>query len=335
MDTCRQSKSVAVWSSMAGSWLFAYTVGRVAQSPSVFYKYCSQYYKRGFQPFVVDPFCYKRQHNTTCAFEKFRAMPSQTATSEDENGDTTTAFVDSLDPVAAQRREITRFQRQNQDKLVFVCCGSRLVPYSLAAFEKEEGEALDYFSKVHKFDKNRILEEHHPWLIKCCRNCRFKYETYAFVKRNPEYADRITSEYPEREMLSGPSYRRQDIFDSVFSPSFYSGGVFDGRRNRYKPGYVDSVLQRLESQLDAERARYFYKHDTYNGYKKRFVYSTDVNDLFDSASELIFEGSKRNPVGLNPERFIATCNSCRQWLVGHEHGSEYCEGCQNKKPKAK
>ena len=235
-----------------------------------------------------------------------------------------------------QGSEITSYQRNNRGKHKFVCCGSRVAPYTLCVFEEAEGDALDYFSKVHNFDKAKVQEDHHPWLIRCCRRCRHMYETYAFLKRNPDYANRIGSEDAENELLSGPSYKRQNMdMRHPFSPSFYSGGVFDGRRNRYKPGYVEVILRRLESQLDAERARHFQKHDTYKGYKKRFVYRTDINNLFESASEILFEGSKRNPVGLNPERFIATCKHCRQWLVGHEYGSEYCDDCQNKKPKAR
>jgi hypothetical protein len=205
--------------------------------------------------------------------------------------------------------------------------------YSFVLFEKAEGEAFDFFAQRDNWSeaKKAEMQAVHPWLRVCCRNCRYGYETYSFLKRNPVYAKRI--EENADELLRGESsFIRQNRH--IFDPSFYSGGTFDGRRNRSDPYFYNKALAKLDSQLQAEKARYFVKHGTHDGYSPRYSYGGNVDEVFNEASGISFPDSKRNPVGLNPERFIGTCKSCQQWLVDQEFGTEYCELCKNRKPSA-
>jgi hypothetical protein len=118
----------------------------------------------------------------------------------------------------------------------------------------------------------------------------------------------------------------------IFSRRFYSGGVFDAKKIHY-PTY--KALATLDSQLTAEKTRHWVKHETLEGYKPRFTYGTNLDALFERASTMHFEESKRAPVGLNPERFIASCQGCQQWLLDCEFGVQFCEKCNESKPGAK
>lgn len=50
--------------------------------------------------------------------------------------------------------------------------------------------------------------------------------------------------------------------------------------------------------------------------------------------EYDFPDNGRAPVGLNPERIIAACKDCGQWLFGCEFHVEYCDHCMESKPAA-
>ena len=97
------------------------------------------------------------------------------------------------------------------------------------------------------------------------------------------------------------------------------------------------VESRLESQLKLEKSRHFEKYGTSEGYLPRFVFGRYLNGLFRKASKTTFQGNKRNPVGLNPERFVAKCKQegCARWLIDAEYGTEYFDDCLSKKPSAK
>ena len=56
-----------------------------------------------------------------------------------------------------------------------------------------------------------------------------------------------------------------------------------------------------------------------------------LKNLFERARNVAFPSSSRkNPVGLNPERFIAHCERCDAWLHGYEYGTDLCNVCQEK-----
>ena len=173
------------------------------------------------------------------------------------------------------------------------------------------------------------VEAIHPWSRQACRNCRYKYENYAFLKRNPTNTDSIDDVLSE-----GPAFRRQ-MGKSIFRPSFYSGGVFDSRRHGEDAIFIETALQALRSQLTAEKTRYSLKHGNLEDYTQRFVYEKSLHRVFQLASRVCFPKNTRAPVGLNPERFVAECNSCKCWMPTVEFKTRYCETCQEQKPAAR
>ena len=155
------------------------------------------------------------------------------------------------------------------------------------------------------------------------------------MKRHDDYGERIEKE--ECDLLEGePSFRCRDGNRGIFSTSFYSGGVFDGRHSRlYNTWPLVNALSALDTQLQAEKARYFVKRGTYDGYLPRYTFGTNKKEIFEKAAQMAFSSSKRNPVGLNPERFVNHCQSCRSWLLESEFGTTYCEQCVDRKPSGK
>ena len=290
-----------------------------------------QYCRRGFRPHVIDPNC---QHPSPCRLGPFDRPSLKFSQSglpiADDNTNQTGNDVNS--------REITAWQKANRDKCEFICCGGtrNCYLYTIIMFERAEGEVINFLSKRDKWSQQRLAEiqSMNPWSLICCRKCRYDYENYAFIGRQPSYWTKYDAkdDHGDNALLSESSFKRRHERRSIFKPVFYSGGVFDGRRQKNELGGFSSTLCRLDSQLLAEKARYFDKNGgSYDGYKPRFVYGGDIDHLFRNASKVSFEEHKRNPVGLNPERFVATCKHCRQWLMHHEYGTEYCDECQTTK----
>jgi hypothetical protein len=114
-------------------------------------------------------------------------------------------------------------------------------------------------------------------------------------------------------------------------PSFYNGGAFDPTLVRSSARNIHKAKGILKAQSLAERVRYIMKHGNEKGYVDRFTHGDDLTKVFDSASEIILPGSNRAPVGLNPERFIASCESCHARLHGSEYGTQFCSKCATPK----
>ena len=229
--------------------------------------------------------------------------------------------------------EVGRFQKDHDP---FYCCGhTGGYLYSFVLIEKDEDGVSSFFAHRDKWSdiKKAEVSAVHPWLRVCCRKCRYDYENYSFLKRNSDFGEKIEKEVDE--LLRGETSVRRQEDRSIFSVSFYSGGMFDGRRNLWDPYFYEMALVKLDSQLQAEKARYMVKHGSYDGYSPRYAYGGNIDDIFNEASGISFPDSKRNPVGLNPERFVGKCKSCQQWLLDQEFGTEYCELCQNRKPSAR
>lgn len=237
--------------------------------------------------------------------------------------------------VVPSGREVSRFQREHG---AYFCCGEESwrhsYLYTMLLFEKQEGEALEFFSQRDNWSetkKSEILAVH-PWLRVCCRKCRYEYENYAFVKRHAKYGEKIEGDVDE--LLQGESHYHRQRGRSIFRTSFYSGGVFDGLHSRNHPYFFEKALASLDSQLQAEKARHFITNGTYDGYLPRYEFGMGLDNLFERASSRMFPASKRNPVGLNPERFVGKCADCTKWMIGYEFGSKYCELCEDLKPSA-
>jgi len=210
----------------------------------------------------------------------------------------------------------------------------KLVLVFFGPLEKVEGEALDFFAQRDSWNeaKQAEIRNVHPWQRMCCRECRYEYENFSAVRRNPDFGENI-ERYPD-DLLHGETSLRRQQARSIFKTSFYSGGVFDGRRNLFDPYFDMKALAKLDTQLRAEKARYLEKHGNYVGYKPRYTFGVEMDKVFESASRLAFPDSTRNPVGLNPERFVGACKYCKQWLLDCEFGTDYCELCENRKPSA-
>jgi len=139
--------------------------------------------------------------------------------------------------------------------------------YSLALFEREEGEAMDFFADFFRWSDadRRTVESIHPWSRQCCKECRYRYEEYAFLKRNPGNADSLDNIFRDATFS-----RYTDR--NMFAPRFYSGGVFDSTRHHDSAFIKPAALQALESQLLAEKTRHWIKHGEAAAYLPRFVF---------------------------------------------------------------
>jgi hypothetical protein len=230
--------------------------------------------------------------------------------------------------------ELERFQDEHGTVDCCHCDKPSSFMYSFVVFERQDGEVIEFFAKVNDWsvEIRAAVEAVHPQRRRACRDCRYKYEDYSFVKANLVVAGDTKDD--EDDLLRGErSFAKRGVTEKdIFSRRFYSGGVFDAKKINY-PTY--KALASLDSQLTAEKTRYWVKHETLLGYKPRFTFGTDVDALFETASTMQFEESKRAPVGLNPERFIASCQVCQQWLLDCEFGVQFCEKCNESKPVAK
>jgi hypothetical protein len=165
------------------------------------------------------------------------------------------------------------------------------------------------------------------WQRKACRRCRYDYEIYVFQKRNPGDSDTVDDLLREEQTV-------KRLYDTMFRPSFYAGGVFDTKRNLENAYFLKMALVGLDSQLKAESTRYYIKHNSLVGYSPRFTFEEDFGKLFQAGSQTVFAEMARSPVGLNPERFVAACKSYHQWMLDCEYGVQYCEMCEMRRPAA-
>ena len=109
--------------------------------------------------------------------------------------------------------------------------------------------------------------------------------------------------------------------------SFYAGGAFDSTAVRAKARSARTYRSLLEAQAAAEKGKYLICHGSYDGYKQRFTYEFDLEDLLEEASTLNFEEPNRRPLGLNPERFMAECEKCQKEMPEREYGTKVCDEC--------
>jgi len=133
------------------------------------------------------------------------------------------------------------------------------------------------------------------------------------------------------DFLQGPeSFVRFDQpWNSLENKLFYNGGSFDSKAVRDLAKTTDDVVNTLASQIRYEKFRYFADHGhSLEGYLPRFVFGENLAHVFEIAANGVLPSSKRPPVGLNPERFIGTCQSCGCWLHGCEYGTTLCGECK-------
>jgi len=300
----------------------------------------SQYYQRGFDAFVVDPYC---SHEGQC-FENGSISAEE---SDSQHIKVANWKAHDLTP-EQQYHEIWMAQCQNDrsDKrpYIYICqhqyAHSRTSFYSAALIEKSDGHAIEYFAKRDNWTDERRQEVMScpDYLRLVCKNCRKEYGLQLVLDEVPST---VASVETVEDLLHGEFiYRNSTQNDYLnghgfhFSPSFYSGGAFDSAYVGRGATSIDKLLAVMRGQHIIEEARHIRKHGSIEGYKTRFVYSKNLETVFADAANHTFPFNGRAPVGLNPERFIARCKGCQQWLHGCECSVEYCESCSDSKPAA-
>ena len=83
----------------------------------------------------------------------------------------------------------------------------------------------------------------------------------------------------------------------------------------------------MHSQTLFELSAYVMKHGSPIGYKKRFVYGSDLVDTIRKAQRTPLQQAARPPIGLNPERFVERCEQCHKWLLGNRYSVKDCQNC--------
>ena len=269
---------------------------------------------------MLDPNC---SHNSQCAAGPFGPGAQEVQDVSDVSARP------NLDEWRRRRdlsHDVTNFW--DTEPPVYCCSHQSGFRYTLILFDKPHAPVMEYLAKRFHWDegKRAEIDNLHPWRRIICRECRYDYEVYAFLKNNPEYGESLDTNEEGDDILHGEKHLHRQS-GHIFSPSLYAGGVFDGTRSKYHYLIFDKALASLTSQRWAEKVRYFIKHDSYDGYSPRFVFGGNLGGLFGEASRTTFPETTRNPVGLNPERFVSECKTCGEYMLDQELGVEYCEIC--------
>ena len=142
-----------------------------------------KYYKRGFDPYMLDPNCC---HEIQCTF----ARGSLSNDDDDDDGETGISENEYNAWFRRSRQrypEIYEFQEKHGTVNCCGCEGHVYHMYSFAAFEKEEGKALEFFAMEQRWSESERarVEAVHPYSRQACVVCRSKYESFAFLKEIP------------------------------------------------------------------------------------------------------------------------------------------------------
>lgn len=246
---------------------------------------------------------------------------------------------------------------------LLACCNvvyNKIPPNSkaISLFEVKKGHAIDFFAKRHGWSKReKDMAIGHPihQCYSCCR-CRYEYALWLVFSRDP-LAEALDFESLQGALsfVKGKNYKCGGTNTggtfSGFLPSFYGVGAFNGALVKTDARTVDQQLSTLKSQITAERVRYLVTnlgeesalsknlilfpgpsdfHPSLiesDQFHDRFVYDFELNRLFQKSAKANFPISVKDPVGLNPERFIETCRACKSYMVGSEFGTEFCSRC--------
>ena len=284
--------------------------------------------KRGFKAMVLDPNC---RQQTPGPMESLQIKASKSPTEKQllAGG----KWYSRQFRTEEDYDKIIRLQTEsmgNGEGTVYCCCPkpSGLV-YTMALFENSPNDATEFFKNMYDWDEVKVQEVHEvpPHLRIACKFCREQYGLSQFLKE----------EYPVDEfedMLHGMKTLWKSLssgYKGDLEPSFYGGAAFNSKLVRNDSRSDIKAQSMLHSQSRAEMLRFMIKHNTLKGYKQRFTFTRVISkyglekrenplgplqDVFDDASKLTFPESGRPPVGLNPERFIAKCKECKDWLHG-------------------
>ena len=176
-----------------------------------------------------------------------------------------------------------------------------------------------------------------------CRRCRYEYAIWLVFKGDPR-VDLLDFDLRDEEGLSflfGESYKGGITH---FTGSFYGCSAFNSTLVRDSARTIEQTRWLLESQKIAERARYLVRHlgeecatsknfslfEEKGKYRDRFVFSDTLVNVLSKGESRVFPNNAKAPVGLNPERFVETCEACSKYILGHEFGTTLCEQCKSK-----
>ena len=208
------------------------------------------------------------------------------------------------------------------------------VPYTQMMFEKVPGDAIDFFKQQFNWSDSdlRRVEEVDPYLRMACKKCKIEYNLVRVIM--PRYPN-LMKEYnlEDDNLRLGFSYShttsagRGGNFFVNYQPSFYAGGVFSSTLVRGDARRSIEILSTLHAQTIFEICSYIMKHDSPDGYTKRFVHGLDLIDTLQKAKKTPLQKSTRPPIGLNPERIVDKCQQCQAWLLGNRYGVKDCQRC--------
>jgi len=307
-----------------------------------------KYAERGFQPMILDPNCPQVTSLESLFSFDIEASEFPTIKELKAGGEwksrrlRTEKDYDKIIELQKKGIRVRPGWRPTNPDLVYCCCLDgpvNNVHYSMALFESSQNDATEFFKNMFDWPEAKIREvnEVPPHSRIACGKCRQQYGLSQFLKE----------EHPIDEfedMLHGPKSLMKSVGSHCgdLSPSFYGGPTFNSKlvRNDARSDFMAQSM--LFSQSRAEMLRYMIRHNTLKGYKQRFTFTRrdpkcdlvnnplgPLKDVFVEASKLTFPESGRSPVGLNPERFIAKCKACNDWLHGAEYRTVYCENCIN------
>jgi len=320
-------------------------------------KRMAKYYRRGFDTIVLDP---NRQDSERQNDVKYGLCRYEM----DQTGDLCRSIPYVLDVSEEDRNSF--YERQHQSirdgfKLHYCCCLKDVVDpleglgvgdlpnniNSLELFEESADHATEFFAKDNSWTRANLLEvlQIPNHMRVACRSCRIRYGGFLFLQGEAQ----VDTKEDILRLEKAFGFQTNMGGDTI-APSFYGGAVFNSKLVRGKARNYSVARSLLCAQSTAERLRYMIRHGTVEGYRKRFTHtpSTYVGEedprapvradplahVFAEAAQLVFPSSGRPPIGLNPERFLAHCQECGDWLHRAEFGTKYCEKCETSKVSA-
>ena len=308
-----------------------------------------KYWKRGFVPYLVDPNCF---HSSQCnvggnVLILERGVPIFRDGETEESNTRSKAYppfkardLQGDRPSRPAMQDVYQFQREELAGVF--CCGppwhkhGDSSKFSFALFEQEEGDAMRFFAECNNWTREwqQEVEAVDPRSRLACARCRQMYDmckVLALTADTNESGESGKGKGPEdnflHDELANNDWKREQP-TSVFNRNeFYCGMSFDSRLARTCNFHKVHAVIGLQAKLHVERARHIVKHGSEEGYKQRFVFDTRIGKVFEKASKLVFAAPSRSPMGLNPERFMAKCEACDNWLANYEYSVKFCELC--------
>ena len=191
--------------------------------------------------------------------------------------------------------------------------------YTFGVIAKTDDHLFKFLAKLNEWslEYQDVVRSIHPMARMICSRCREAYMLYLLLPAGPaDFGDSID------ELLHGET--------CYVRGGFYAGGAFDSTAVRAKARCTSAYMKVLTNQAKAEKAKYWIRHGSYDGYKQRFAFGNELKTLFDEVSKINFAEPHRRPLGLNPERFMEECEKCQKQMPGLEYGTRLCEGCNNR-----